>query len=106
MKRTIENHINKLIGRYPTEEELQSCINYLDYWADDQTMPKDIECMINDWSDENMAYCVNCGKYHLISEMHETPDGYFCDEECYYDFDRNGWDMHAEARAECACMNR
>ena len=106
MNTIIENEINKLIGRFPDEDELKSALDYLDYNANDQTEAKDIRSMLVDWVDEKLCECVDCGKYCLIDTAVQTPYGFFCDEDCMYNYDRNSYDMHAEAKAEYVCGNR
>lgn len=88
MRRIIENEINKIIKRYPTDDELNKAIEYLDFWADEETSADDLHSMISDWVDEYMAQCEHCGKWHLKDEMSYSHRGYLCDEVCEYEFDK------------------
>lgn len=109
MNRILENEIYRLIKRFPTETELNSLVEYIENNITDETFTSDkLPCMVSDWLEENMAQCVNCGKWHLIEDM-VNPYGdneYYCDEECQELYLENAYDMHAEARAEYVACNR
>ncbi|MBR4420187.1 MAG: hypothetical protein IKT32_04840 [Clostridia bacterium] len=105
MKRIIENEIYKLIKRIPSEEELQSAIDYLDGCADDLTLAESIPGLLEDWLADKMAKCEYCGAWCLRSEMYEDCDNWFCDETCYTEANE-GLDMREEARAEYVALNR
>lgn len=95
MNRIVENEINRFIGRYPTETELKSALDYIDTWIDDETDTKALHGLIGDWVDDFMAECVNCGHWHLKDEMQTTGEGYFCDDDCIMAYDRNLLDLDA-----------
>lgn len=82
MKRILENEIYRLIKRTPTEEELNSAIEYLDSCADDLTDYSDIPTLLKDWLHDKMAKCEYCGTWALKSEMVHNMYGYFCDDTC------------------------
>jgi len=94
MKRILENEINKLIGRYPTEDELNSAIKYLDGCADDLTSADEISGLLEDWRSNCLETCAGCGAYHLPDDMvlDEDSNEMFCNEECIYDW-KNGYTM-------------
>lgn len=102
MNRILENEIYKLIKRIPTEEELASAIEYLDACADDLTKAEHIPELLKDWLHDKMAKCEYCGTWALKSEMEEEFGYWYCDEKCQ----NEGYDMHAEARAEYEASNR
>lgn len=87
MNEILENEINKLIGRKPTEEELQSAIEYLDGCSDDLTFASMIPGLLEDWRSDCMIKCDNCERYHLPQDMitSEEVEGNFCDETCVYE---------------------
>ena len=95
MNRILENEINRLIGRFPTDAELKSALEYIDTFADEQTTGDRLTVMIGDWYDEHMAECVNCGHCHLKDEMVVTYAGYFCDDDCVVSYDRESLDLDA-----------
>ncbi len=106
MKQILENEINKIIGRFPDQDELQSAINYLENHTDSDTTAEDIKYLLGDWRSDCMVRCVNCGKYFLANNIIQTPQGHFCGEYCMYDYENETYNMHAEARAEYECANR
>lgn len=95
MNRILENEINRLIGRFPTDAELKSALEYIDTFADEQTTGDRLAVMVGDWLDDCMAECVYCGKYHLKEEMVVTYAGHFCDDECVLNYDRESLDLDA-----------
>lgn len=105
MNRILENKIYRLIKRIPTEEELASAIEYLDFCADDLTDCSDIPTLLEDWLHDKMAKCEYCGTWALKSEMEEEFGYWYCDSTCFKE-DHDGLDMHAEARAEYEASNR
>ena len=103
MNRIVKNEINRLIGRYPTDTELKSAIDYIEMWVDDDTDTVVLRGLISDWVNDFMAECVNCGHWHLKDEMQPTGEGYFCDDDCIMTYDRNLLDLdaaHQEAYRE------
>jgi len=105
MNRILENEINKLIGRNPSEEELQSAIEYIDGCADDLTKAEQIPELLKNWLHDEMTQCEWCGAWGLMSEMEKENGSWYCDCECFQEAN-DGLDMHAEARAEYTCLNR
>lgn len=105
MNRILENEIYKLIKREPTEEELNSAIEYLDFCADDLTDYSDIPQLLEDWLHDKMTKCSYCGSWHLFSEMEEEFGNWYCDSTCFKE-DHEGLDLHAEAKAEYTALNR
>lgn len=105
MEQIIKNEIYKLIKRFPSEEELQSAIDYLDGCADDLTTAKDIPGLVEDWLSDKMTQCEYCGAWCLRSEMYEYNYSWFCDETCCNEANE-GLDMREEARAEYEALNR
>lgn len=94
MNNIISNEIKKLINRYPTDDELNSCINYIDDGSLNDLGADDLRSLISDWFDDNMRQCENCGKYHLMDEMTQNPNGWFCDQVCEYEYDANTYDLY------------
>ena len=105
MNRILENEIEKLISRTPTEEELNSAIEYLDGCADDLTKAEHIPELLKDWLHDCMTKCQWCGAWGLMSEMEEEYGYFYCDKECLVEAN-DGLDMDAEARAEYVALNR
>lgn len=94
MNNIITNEIKKLINRFPTTEEIDSCMQYIDDGALDDATADDISILIQDWFDDNMAQCENCGEYHLTNEMTKNPNGWFCDRVCEYEYDDKTYDLY------------
>lgn len=88
MKRIIKNEIKKLIKRFPTEYELNSVIEYIDFYSDEETTGNDLRGLVSDWVDENMAQCECCGMWELKTDMISKCYGYLCSELCEYEYDR------------------
>lgn len=105
MNRILENEIEKLISRKPSEEEVQSAIEYIDSCADDLTKAEHIPELLEYWLQAKMTVCENCGEWGLMSEMAEEYGSWYCDAKCFREA-HDGLDMDAEARAEYGCMNR
>lgn len=105
MNRILENEIEKLISRKPTEEELKSAIEYIDSCADDLTRAEHIPELLEFWVHAEMAKCEWCGAWGLVSEMEKDNGYFFCDKTCVVEAN-NGLDMDAEARAEYELGNR
>ena len=106
MNRILENEIYRLIKRFPTETELKSLQDYLDKFVDSETMAESLSCLVGDWFDDYMTQCLCCGEYHLITEMEEYCGDYYCDECCLYTAQKEGINLHEEARAEYVTSNR
>ena len=94
MNTILENEIEKIIGRTPNEDELQSAIKYIDGCSDDLTRANDIPGLLEDWRSDCMVKCTNCGAYHLADDMFSDEDSneLFCDEQCAYEW-HNGYTM-------------
>lgn len=94
MNQILQNEIEKLIKRTPSDDELQSAINYLDGCADDLTTADEIAGLLEDWKHDCLVKCTNCGQYHLAEDM--IPDDecndLFCNETCLYEW-KNGFTM-------------
>ena len=100
MDKILQNEIKRFIGRFPSEEELNSLKAYIDKWADDTTDIKEVSGRISDWLDDKMVECENCGKWHLRTEAEIRNGLYFCDNDCADEYEDSTYDMHAEAKAE------
>ena len=105
MKTILQNEIYRLIKREPTEEELDSAIQYIEDSSDDLTDYSDIPQLLEDWLHDNMTKCAYCGSWHLFSEMENEHGNWYCDSTCVYE-DENGLDMEEEARRDFEAKNR
>ena len=94
MNKIIANEIKKLIYRYPTDQELDSCINYIDDGSLADVSADDLRGLIMDWFDDNMRQCENCGQHHLMEEMTKNPNGWFCDQVCEYEYDDKTYSLY------------
>ena len=100
MDTILQNVIKEFIGRFPSEEELKSAKEHIDFYCGEDTLIEEIKGSIIDWLDDKMVECQNCGKWHLRNDVEIRNGFYFCDNDCADEYEDSTYDMHAEAKAE------
>ena len=105
IKQILNNEVKKHIKRPPTVQEFHKLMEYIAESIDDKTDIKGIADLVEGWVASDMVKCQWCGAWGLISEMEEENGYYFCDNECLVEANE-GFDMHAEAKAEYVALNR
>lgn len=100
MNTIISNEIKSLIYRFPTTEELDSCMQYIEDGSNETTTADEIKGLVMDWFDDNMRQCENCGEYHLMSKMTKNPNGWFCNEVCEFEYDNKTYSLYDLEREE------
>lgn len=106
MNTILENEIKRFIGRCPTEQELASVKEAIDFSATDNYFLEDVKGIISDWIDENLVECANCGKWLPRQEADIRNGSYFCNNDCADEYEDSQFDMHEEARAEYYATHR
>ncbi len=105
IKQILNNEVKKHIKRPPTVQEFHKLMECIAESIDDKTDVKEIADLVEGWVASDMVQCQSCGAWGLISEMEKDCGYYYCDNDCLLEA-TNGWDMHAEARAEYVASNR
>ena len=90
MKQKILNELQNIIGRIPTTDEKDLCLDYVEEYFDHElgsVKDDDIKLAVAYFVDENMERCSQCGEYELCHNMIKSACNYFCSttcEEAYY----------------------
>lgn len=106
LNQIVNNEVRKYINRFPTAQEFNSLIEYITYWQDDDTNLQELAERIEQWVNDYMAECQNCGQWHLKTDMEHYSSEYYCDDQCYELHREHFIDMDAEAIAEYVASNR